>query len=63
MIYKEKSDIFNLLICRHLSVIRDKIITYKQNSAGFLTLEEGYLHKTKLAYAYTSLGGVNAFIS
>ena len=63
LIYREKSHIFSLrLRVILLFFIKGKFFGQYKNSAVLPTMEEGYLHKTKLAYAYTSLGGVNAFI-
>ena len=62
MIYKEKSHIFNLPLGVGLLrfCIKSFVGRYK-DLAGFLTMEEEFLHKNKLVLTYL-LGGVNVII-
>ena len=62
LIYREKSDIFNLPLRSFLYIFSIGIpIGRCKKFAVYLTMEEGNLHKNKLVFTYL-LGGVNAFI-
>ena len=62
MIYKEKSHTFRLRPRLALLLFCKEIIGQRKFSVRLPAMEEGYLHKDNLIFAYFSLGGVNVHI-